>query len=77
MFLLFLSYYEATDHRMAGEAIDEIIADLYNNVKWLNGLMNINKKGILSTLRNALYKSYRKYAQLVEKKRAKGEWLET
>ncbi|MBR3508010.1 MAG: L-2-amino-thiazoline-4-carboxylic acid hydrolase [Lachnospiraceae bacterium] len=65
MFLLFLSYYEATDHRMAGEAIDEIIADLYNNVKWLNGLMNINKKGILSTLRNALYKSYRKYAQLV------------
>ena len=77
MFLLFLSYYEATDHRMAGEAIDEIIADLYNSVKWLNGLMNINKKGILSTLRNALYKSYRKYAQLVEKKRAKGEWLET
>lgn len=77
MFLLFLSYYEATDHRMAGEAIDEIIADLYNSVKWLNGLMNINKKGILSTLRNALYKSYRKYAQLVKKKRAKGEWLET
>ena len=77
MFLLFLSYYEATDHRMSGEAIDEIIADLYNSVKWLNGLMNINKKGILSTLRNALYKSYRKYAQLVAKKQANGEWLET
>ena len=42
MFLLFLSYYEATDHRMAGEAIDEVIADLYNSVKWLNSLMNIN-----------------------------------
>ena len=25
MFILFLSYYEATNHRMAGEAIDEII----------------------------------------------------
>ena len=32
MFLLFLSFYEASDHRMAGEAIDEIIADLYARV---------------------------------------------
>lgn len=77
MFLLFLSYYEATDHRMAGEAIDEIIADLYHSLQWLSGLMNINKRGVLSMLRNMLYKSYHKYAQLVEKKRAKGEWLET
>ena len=47
MFLLFLSYYEASDHRMAGDAIDEIIADLYRQFKWLNGLMNINRKASL------------------------------
>lgn len=29
MFLLFLAFYEASDHQMAGEAIDEIIDDLY------------------------------------------------
>ena len=34
MFLLFLSYYEASDHRMAGDAIDEIIADLYRQFKY-------------------------------------------
>ena len=64
MFLLFLSYYEATDHRMAGEAIDEIIADLYHSLQWLSGLMNINKRGVLSMLRNMLYKSYHKYQNL-------------
>ena len=52
MFLLFLSYYEASDHRMAGDAIDEIIADLYRQFKWLNGLMNINRKVSLSVMRN-------------------------
>lgn len=46
MFLLFLSYYEASDHRMAGDVIDEIIDDLYRQFKWLNGLMNINRKSL-------------------------------
>ena len=35
MFLLFLSFYEASDHRMSGEAIDEIIASLYDRLKHL------------------------------------------
>lgn len=35
MFLLFPAFYEASDHRMAGEAIDEIIADLYAHLKLL------------------------------------------
>ena len=77
MFLLFLSFYEATDHRMNGEAIDEIIADLYNRLKFLNGMMNINRSWFLRLLRNYLYKSYQKYSDKVTEKRKNDEWLET
>lgn len=77
MFLLFLSFYEASDHRMAGEAIDEIIADLYERLKFLSGIMNINRPGFLKLMRKYLYKSYRAYADKVEQKRSQGKWLET
>ncbi len=77
MFLLFLSYYEASDHRMAGEAIDEIIADLYRQYKWLNVFMNINRKTVLSVMRRYLYKSYTKYAEKVRQKQSEGTWLDT
>ncbi|MCR5061462.1 MAG: L-2-amino-thiazoline-4-carboxylic acid hydrolase [Saccharofermentans sp.] len=77
MFLLFLSFYEATDHRMAGEAVDEIIEDLYKHLKWAGLFLNINRKPVLSALRNYLYKSYTKYAELVSQKQSQGEWLET
>ena len=76
MFLLFLSFYEASDHRMAGEAIDEIIADLYARLKFLNGIMNINRPGFLKLLRKYLYRSYRVYAAKVKQKRSRGEWIE-
>ena len=62
MFLLFLSFYEASDHRMAGEAIDEIIADLYARLKFLNKYM---------------YKSYQAYSDKVKQKKSRGEWLDT
>lgn len=77
MFLLFLSFYEATDHRMDGEAIDEIITDLYGRLKFLNGVMNINRPWFLRMLRNYLYKSYQKYSDQVVEKKKHGEWLET
>ncbi len=77
MFLLFLAFYEASDHRMAGEAIDEIIADLYTRLKPLNGIMNINRPGFLKMLRKYLYKSYQRYADKVKQKKSRGEWLET
>ncbi len=77
MFLLFLAFYEATDHEMAGEAIDEIIADLYERLKYLNGIVNINRSGILKILRKYLYKSYQRYADKVRQKKSRGEWLET
>ena len=77
MFLLFLSYYEATDHRMAGEAIEEIIDDLSVQLKWLSGMMNINRKVVCSVLRNYLYKNYAKYADQVKQKQSEGKWLDT
>jgi hypothetical protein len=77
MFLLFLSFYEATDRRMNGEAIDEIIADLYGRLRFLNGVMNINRPWFLRMLRKYLYKSYQKYSDKVAEKRKSGEWLET
>ena len=75
MFLLFLSFYEATDRRMNGEAIDEIIADLYGRLRFLNGVMNINRPWFLRMLRKYLYKSYQKYSDKVAEKRKNGEWL--
>lgn len=77
MFLLFLSFYEASDHRMAGEAIDEIIADLYARLKFLNGIMNINRPGFLKVLRKYMYKSYQAYSDKVKQKKSRGEWLDT
>jgi len=55
MFLLFLPFYEASDHRMSGEAIDEIIAS--KDVKELeNAWGNEGKECI--TLRKTPYRRH-------------------
>jgi hypothetical protein len=77
MFLLFLSFYEASGYRIGGSAIDEIIADLYNRLKYLNMIMNINRPWFLRFLRRYLYRSYQRYADKVKEKKSKGEWLDT
>ena len=77
MFILFLSYYEATNHRMAGDAIDEIIEDIYKHIKIFNRIMDINNKSILKLLRKYLYWSYQKYADMVAEKRSQGQWMDT
>ena len=77
MFILFLSYYEATNHRMAGEAIDEIIDDLYHHLRILGKVMNINNPRVLRILRKYLYNNYQKYADKVEEKHRHGEWTDT
>lgn len=77
MFILFLSYYEATNHRMAGEAIDEIIDDIYKHLRLLHKIMDINNKRFLKVLRKYLYRSYQKYADKVSEKRSKGQWMDT
>ena len=77
MFLQFIAYYEASDHRMSGEAIDEIIDDLYERMKFLRPFMNINNAVLLSIWRNYFYGSYQKYADTVKKKQEEGKWLDT
>lgn len=77
MFIMFLSYYEASDHRMDGAAIDEIIADLYHHLKFLRIIMNINRPHFLNMLRTYLYRSYQGYADKVKEKQKQGNWLDT
>ena len=77
MFILFISYYEASDHRLGGKAIDEIIADLYSRFKFLGAFMNSNHTRTFGLLKRKLYKDYRGYAELVKEKQARGEWLDT
>lgn len=77
MFLLFISYYEATDHRMGGEAIDEIINDIFEHKRYLGVILNANNKPLFNMFKNLMYKSYRKYADTVMEKQSRGKWLDT
>ena len=77
MFIIFLSFYEAADHRLDGNTIDELLIEVYNSVRFLSPLMNINHKIILNPFRKYLYKSYKKYADDVKKNQTEGKWLET
>ena len=77
MFIIFLSFYEATDHRLDGNAIDELLIEVYNSVRFLSPLMNINHKIILNPFRKYLYKNYKKYADDVKKNQTEGKWFET
>ena len=77
MFILFIAYYEASDRRMNGDAIDEIIDDLYRHHKFLGVFLNANHKRLFSFFKKKLYKNYREYAALVKEKQAHGEWRET
>ncbi len=77
MFIIFLSFYEATNHRLNGNAIDELLIEVYNSVRFLSPIMNINHKLGLKPFRKYLYKSYKKYADNVRKNQTEGKWLET
>ena len=35
MFIIFLSFYEATDHRIDGNAMDDLLEEIYKSVKFL------------------------------------------
>ena len=53
------------------------VRSLYDRLKFLNGILNINRPGFLKLLRKYLYRSYRAYAAKVKQKRSRGEWIET
>ena len=77
MFITMVSYYEASDHRMAGEAIDEIIADVFSHMQILHFCLNINVPFIFRVVKNAIYNDYRAYRVKVKEKVQKGKWNDT
>ena len=44
LFYAVISYYEASNHRIDGEAIDEIIEDIFSRMKITSFLLNINHR---------------------------------
>lgn len=70
----FFAFYEASDHRIKGEAIDILIDWLADDYKWVGSFLNINK---FPWIRSLYYKIYSKHAAEVAKHKACGEWTGT
>ena len=77
LFIMAISFYEASDHRIDGSAIGEIADDIYERFKFLRYFVNLNRAGTMKRFRRLLYRKYVPYARLVEEKRAKGQWGNT
>ena len=77
LFIVAISFYEASDHRIDGGAIGEIANDIYEHFKFLRHFVNLNRAGTMKRFRRLLYRKYVPYARLVEEKRAKGQWGNT
>lgn len=70
----FFAYYEASDHKIGGEAIEILIGWLADDYKWVGFFTNMNKRKYVKPL---YYKMYSKHAKAVEEHKTKGEWTGT
>lgn len=70
----FFAYYEASDHRIAGEAMLTLIEWLTEDFKWVGSLLDMNKHRYIRPL---YYKIYGSHAKKVEEHKARGEWTGT
>ncbi|MGX8704998.1 MAG: hypothetical protein ACSW8J_00310, partial [bacterium] len=61
LMILSASFYEASNHRIDGSAIDAIARDIYNRFKFLRVLVNLNRKRQMRLFRSVLYKRYTPY----------------
>ena len=77
LFIVAISFYEASDHRIDGSVIGEIADGIYERFKFLRHFVNLNRAGTMKRFRRLLYRKYVPYARLVEEKRAKGQWGNT
>ena len=77
LLILAVSFYEASDHRIGSEAINEIAEHLFSKYRFVGKLVNANRKWQMKLFRSVLYKRYTPYSKLVEEKLAKGEWGNT
>ena len=77
LMILAASFYEASDHRIDGPAIDEIARELFDRYRLLGRFINVNRKWQMKLFRSAMYKRYIPYAKQVEDKVAQGQWGNT
>ena len=77
MMITAVSYYEASDHRIGGEAFGEIARALLKKYGFVKKFININKPWQMRLLKKAMYNRYVPYSKLVEEKLSKGEWGNT
>ena len=77
LMILSASFYEASDHRIDGEAIKVIAKQISRKYGFVKKLVNLNRPWQMKLFRSALYKRYTPYAKLVEDKLARREWGNT
>lgn len=70
----FFAYYEASDKRIAGQAMETLIDWLAEDYKFVGTLLDMNKHKYVRPL---YYKIYSNHAKKVEANKAKGEWTGT
>lgn len=70
----FFAYYEATDRRLSGDAIEELMNGLFNDYKKFTVLTDMNRRSYVKPL---YYRLYSSHAKKVEQHKAKGEWKDT
>ena len=77
LLILAVSFYEASDHRIGSEAINEIAEHLFSKYRFVGKLVNANRKWQMKLFRSAMYRKYTPYAKRVEEKLSRGEWGNT
>ncbi|MDO4845144.1 MAG: L-2-amino-thiazoline-4-carboxylic acid hydrolase [Oscillospiraceae bacterium] len=77
LMILSASFYEASDHRIDGEAIAEIAKQVSRKYGFIRRLVDLNRPWQMRLFRSVLYKRYTPYAELVEQKLAQGQWGNT
>lgn len=70
----FFAYYEASDHKIGGEAIEILLDWLAKDYGWVGFFTNMNKRKYVKPL---YYKVYSKHSKTVEEHKARGEWCGT
>lgn len=74
MTVAFFAYYEASGHRIDGEAIETLIGWLADDCGKVTFLLDMNRHKYVQKL---YYRLYSRHAAKVEKHRAAGEWTGT
>jgi len=70
----FFAYYEASEHRIGGEAIETLTGWLAEDYKWVTRFTDMNRRRYVRWL---YYKIYSGHAKKVAKHKAAGEWTGT